>query len=614
MRSLAVSILTAAACAVAASSATVHTPPFRPTSTAASSATVHTPPFRPTSTVVHPPPFRVTSTGLCNLTGYWTDSDDNEAMIVQSADGSLLATAITPVGWTTAPGTLSADGLTATFNFSNSGAPLTAGVAAACTQLRFPATTWTLTPHRSDVTTVHVVMLTHLDVGFTLLGNDVCEEYFQEHFPHGIELSAALRAAGGSARYAVTTHPWLLQEFLDGAAGCGRTPRTQAQIDAMTAAIARGDVRWHGKPMNNFVELEDGPWFLTSLAMAGALNARFNKTWGSLATKSTDVPGLSKSAIPLLSAAGKQSIHLGYNSACRVPDIPQAFQWIHEGSGTSLLTFVNDNYGSEILIPGSSHALAFLYSPDNSGPPPSADAVTSWWAATQARFPNASLLLSSLDDFTRAVLPMADALPRVTGEIGQSWSYGAPADPNKLAAMRAQRRLRNEAVEAGWLDAHDTDLLAFERRLWVGAVEHNWGLSFGQYLPAARAQGGNWSNALFHPLRVRADYAFIESGNLEKRNFTKPLPPPPNASAGWRRYVTEAAAAVAALAPAPPDLAGFERVSPSGSFGACGRFSSVRFSAADGSITSLVDGASGYEWVGAGSVGLGAFAYRTYDE
>lgn len=462
-------------------------------------------------------------------------------------------------------------------------------------------------------------MMTHLDIGFTLLANDVCEEYFQKHFPNGWALSAALRALGGPATYAVTSHPWLILEFLDGTAGCSRTPRTPAQIAAMEAAIMRDDVRWHGKPMNNFVELEDGPWFASSLELAGELNRRYNKSWGALATKSTDVPGLSKSAIPWLAAAGKRSIHLGYNSACRVPDIPSAFNWVHEATGTELLTFVNNNYGSEILIPGSGHALSFLYSMDNSGPPPNTDTVVKWWAATQARFPNATIVLSSLDDFTRAVLPLAARLPQVTGEIGQSWSYGAPADPNKLAVVRELRRLRNSGVQAGWLDAADADLRAFERRLWVGGPEHNWGLCFGCYLGPARSAAGNWSNELFHQLRSRADYAFIESGNIEKRNFTRPLPPPAGASGGWRRYLAEAQAAVAALVPSAPSLAGFAQVDPSATFGACGRFASVRFSAADGSLASLVDGATGWQWVRASNAsasggGLGAFAYKTYTE
>ncbi len=443
----------------------------------------------------------------------------------------------------------------------------------------------------------------------------MCEEYFFKHYPNGIALSRALRASGSPAAYAVTTHPWLIQEFYDGAADCARTARNASMLALMDQAIADGDIRWHGKPANMLVELEDGPWFATSLRMSGALNARFNKSWGALACKSTDVPGFSKSAIPIFAAEGKRSLHMGYNGNCRVPDLPQAFNWVHTASGTSLLTFLNNNYGSQILVPGSSHALAFFYSMDNTGPPASPAAVEAWWASTQARFPSARVILSSLDAFTEAILPMAERLPQVTGEIGQSWSYGAPADPLKVSAFRAARRLRNEAVEAGWLVEEDPALLAYERRLWVGGPEHNWGLCFGCYLGHARGPQGNWSNAHFHALRARPDYAFVESGNVEKRNFTLPLPLTGAESPGYTRYVGELAAQAAQLlVTGPPDLTGFSPVDATQTFPACGRFASARFNASTGALSSLVDGLSGWDWGAGSAAGLGALHYRTYTE
>ena len=266
-------------------------------------------------------------------------------------------------------------------------------------------------------------------------------------------------------------------------------------------------------------------------------------------------------------------------------------------------------------MPGSAHALSFHYSPDNSGPPSSAKEVQDYWAATQARFPNAQLVLSSLDDFALAILPIAETLPQVTGEIGQSWSYGAPADPAKVAAFRAARRVRNDAVAAGWLDANDADLYAYERRLWVGGPEHNWGLSFGGYVPGARSTTGNWSNDQFLPLRFTDPrYVLYESSNIEKRGFTLPLPPPPTASAGYLRYLDALVAEAAALTAAAPDLSGFAPVPASQSFDGCGRFNSLRFSAADGSIASLVDAQTGFQWVAPGSAGLAAYHYRTYTE
>ena len=409
------------------------------------------------------------ASGGCSLTADYVDDGGAYSRIVDNGGGVLNVTALSPEGW--GPSVSGRFDATAMAGWVDFGAAdnLTFTAVAGCSALRFSnGETWTVTQPLANVSTVHVVFMTHLDVGFTLLARDVCEQYFQQHLPNGIKLSQALRAAGGPARYSVTTHPWLLQEFLDGAAACAHTPRTPAQIADMEAAIADGDVRWHGKPMNNFVELEDEPWFATSLRMSDKLNARYNVSHGSVCCKSTDVPGLSKSAIPALAAAGKRAIHLGYNSACRVPNIPQAFLWTHEETATQLLTFVNNNYGSEIIVPGSAHALSFHYSPDNSGPPGSVKEVQDYWAATQARFPNAQLVLSSLDDFALAILPIAETLPQVTGEIGQSWLYGAPADPAKVAAFRAARRVRNDAVAAGWLDANDPDLYNYERRLWVG--------------------------------------------------------------------------------------------------------------------------------------------------
>ena len=42
-----------------------------------------------------------------------------------------------------------------------------------------------------------------------------------------------------------------------------------------------------------------------------------------------------------------------------------------------------------------------------------------------------------------------DNLPRFSGEIGDSWLYGSPADPIKLASFREARRFTEEAVAAG---------------------------------------------------------------------------------------------------------------------------------------------------------------------
>ena len=182
--------------------------------------------------------------GNCNLTGSWVDASVGDlATMVQHADGTLFATSLSQSGWATASGAVSGPtSLWMVFDAAN----LT-GVVAECSSISWSnGATWQLTQPNTNITTVHVVFMTHLDVGFTLLARDVCEEYFFKHFPNGIALSEELKAMGGPAQYAVTSHPWLIQEYLDGATQCARTPRNASQIQLMVDAISNDYVRWHG--------------------------------------------------------------------------------------------------------------------------------------------------------------------------------------------------------------------------------------------------------------------------------------------------------------------------------------------------------------------------------
>jgi len=185
-----------------------------------------------------------------------------------------------------------------------------------------------------------------------------------------------------------------------------------------------------------------------------------------------------------------------------------------------------------------------------------------------------------------------------------------------MAAFREARRVRNEGVAAGWLPADDPALVTAELRQMIGGPEHNWGLCTGCYLPGFTGPNGNWSNTEFHPLINRPDYAFVESGWAEKRGFLSPATPPGvNESLAFKRYVAEAAAAVAALTPQPPNLSGWQLV-PAGSEGAnwtCGEYTWA-INATTGAVAGLWHAPTGNAWIGAGSPGYGSVRYRTYTE
>ena len=63
---------------------------------------------------------------------------------------------------------------------------------------------------------------------------------------------------------------------------------------------------------------------------------------------------------------------------------------------------------------------------------------------TQAAFPEAEVMASTLDSFTlalQAALPRLQ-LPVVTEEIGDTWAYGIGSDADKVAEYRALLRMR----------------------------------------------------------------------------------------------------------------------------------------------------------------------------
>lgn len=79
---------------------------------------------------------------------------------------------------------------------------------------------------------------------------------------------------------------------------------------------------------------------------------------------------------------------------------------------------------------------------------------SAFWALLRRRFPNAKIEASSLDAYAAHLLDNATlyaSLPRFAGEMGDSWLYGSPADPVKLATFREAVRFTQQAVQKGAL-------------------------------------------------------------------------------------------------------------------------------------------------------------------
>ena len=258
----------------------------------------------------------------CQITGWWSGGTG----IVQEGHTITIATG------DTGHGTIS--GHTLEMYFDNMhGAPLKGTLSADCRTIVFDnSATWTLacpdppgklapaprscgafnTNHTTccaaglacntrtqtcetppTLTKIHVVYMTHLDLGFTNTTRNVCDEYADNYFPEAFATAAELRKNCSDPKtcpvFRWTEFPWIIQEFLDGGTGCAHNRRTVEQVASMEAAIARDDIIWHANAVNFLTEVLDEPLWDYSLSMKDVLNKRFNKSHGLLTGKLADV-------------------------------------------------------------------------------------------------------------------------------------------------------------------------------------------------------------------------------------------------------------------------------------------------------------------------------------
>src|SRR5512146_2183853 len=152
---------------------------------------------------------------------------------------------------------------------------------------------------------LHLILKTHLDVGFTDFAANVVANYFNHYIPKAIDLAARMRESGSADRFIWTTGSWLIYEYLEQA--------SPAERQRMETAIANGDIAWHALPFTTHSENMNPGLFRFGLSLSQELDRRFGKH--TIAAKMTDVPGHTRGIIQLLHEAGVQFLHIGVNGA-----------------------------------------------------------------------------------------------------------------------------------------------------------------------------------------------------------------------------------------------------------------------------------------------------------
>ena len=212
-----------------------------------------------------------------------------------------------------------------------------------------------------------------------------------------------------------------------------------------------------------------------------------------------------RSVIPFLNRSGVSAISIGANGGSTPPDIPPCFLWEDSASGTSLLgLFTWPGYGSlplpqqkTCVVEGLEHALVYNWNGDNAGPFEASE-YESAWDQLRRNFPNAKeIVASTLDNFTQHLVEVRNKLPVVRAEVGDTWIYGVPSDPQKVSRMAAIEKVWGAAADLSDQSAADPrhrEVFLNATRFALKLAEHTWGKDVKSNLK----DNWSWRNADFN--------------------------------------------------------------------------------------------------------------------
>lgn len=343
-----------------------------------------------------------------------------------------------------------------------------------------------------DVKKVYVIFKTHLDIGFTDLSSNVEQRYINEFIPKAINVAEQLKAEGKGENYVWTTGAWLVDAYL-------RQASPEA-AERLRKALRDGDIVWNGVPYTVESESMNKDMYVTALKLSRKLDKEFGiKT---IAAKFTDVPGHTRSIVPLLANAGIKFLHIGVNGASTVPGVPPICRWRDEATGKEIILAYQGSYGQDMILPDGTTAVSINFTGDNHGAH-SIEQVKQIYARLRKDYPNAEITASNFNIVAEEIEPMRDDLPVVTSEIGDTWIFGYGSSPLRMARFRALNRLYSNWIKEGKIDPDSETAMDFAVRLGMIA-EHTWGADVKTFLQ-------NWD---------KYDYdAFVANRNTEPFQF-----------------------------------------------------------------------------------------------
>eukprot|EP01083_Nonionella_stella_P005891 17007_1 len=335
-----------------------------------------------------------------------------------------------------------------------------------------------------DIKYVHVVASNHFDAGYTNTTLNVLNTYFDEYIPLIPNIGNELASLNVS--WVFMEHSWILSLYMQCPPNIGLHCPTETAKSILIEAVNKQQITWYAFPFNSELELYDPSMveFGTYLSMK-QLPSLFSTPHIPTVVSQRDVPGMTRSMIPLFKKSNITAISIGANGRAAPLDVPPVFQWVDPQSDQDIIMIYHGGgYGgtgleSVVMIDNFTHALATYWNGDNQGPP-TTQAIVTTLESIQTEFPNAVVAIDTFESFIDALLSESDIvanLPVYTQEFGEIWVYGPPSDPLKLAKFRAASRQRAQCVRKGKCHVESYPFFNFSRLLLKNG-EHTFGGSF----------------------------------------------------------------------------------------------------------------------------------------
>jgi hypothetical protein len=367
-------------------------------------------------------------------------------------------------------------------------------------------------PSKVAISKVMVVQGSHFDAGFAdTIDAIVGGRWFSQFFPDAAVTGAALEGlTNTTARLRWMAQSWLAWLYAsDCPPNAGIPCPTPQDLATFQKSVSNEWITWHAVPFNAE----------TSLMTSGALQAAINLTHymddalkvpRKRVMSLRDVPFLPRSALQHLNTVGVHTVSVGVNGGSRPPNLPKVFVWDDLSTGASVrVLLLQGGYGGlhlfgvfdSIVVPGLDTALVVDWAGDNS-PPESPQGLMADFESLGNQFPGAQVVAGTFEDFAALMdgVPGLDSmLPHVTSEVGETWIFGAGADPIRTAKMRGAFRALSKCTATGECNLA-TDPVVRNTTGWlVRGTEHTDGLDVKTTL-GVPGMHFNYSNAEFHAI------------------------------------------------------------------------------------------------------------------